>query len=151
VSIRFPFLTCEWKSPVANEGHAQATNQGARSGTAIVNYNHAFLEKAGFTPSVVETCHFSITCDMETAWLWIHWRMSVAGTVGHHMKKIGQYFVRDLHDPTNASMIQMRCQLRNILDWAVGPRLSIFKTAIANIAEKEEDTLAGPKSKRKRT
>jgi len=133
-TTHFPFLTCQWKCGDGDEGHPHATLQGARDGACIVNYNHAFLEASGLPPSVVDTCHFSVTCDMESVKLWVHWRASTAGEVEHHMKRIGFYVIRDDQgDPENPGVKPFRARLRNILEWAQGPRLARFHSAIARL------------------
>ncbi|KAF2123572.1 hypothetical protein P153DRAFT_303612 [Dothidotthia symphoricarpi CBS 119687] len=131
--IHFPFLTCQWKSATGTGGtmsHAQ--NQSARDGTAIVNYLHDFYTRAAHEPSAVDTCHWSVTCDMHSAMLWVHWRNfnKEEQIVEHHMTLVDQQFLRSAKDVNNKAMEGFRSQLRNILNWALGQRLHNLKAAI---------------------
>ncbi|KAF2123679.1 hypothetical protein P153DRAFT_371493 [Dothidotthia symphoricarpi CBS 119687] len=129
--LHFPFLTCQWKSAKGRDKHWHAMHQSARDGAAIINHLHAFYTEAGISPSVVDTCHFSLTCDFESAYLFVHWREDdQAKSPTYHMKKIEQSFLRDLHDPNNPTMVCLRGRLRNILDFALGPRLDRIKATI---------------------
>jgi hypothetical protein len=131
--VRFPFLTCEWKSYIAAEDHAQAELQCARGSSAIVNFNHQFFVGASYTPSAVVTCHFSVTCNMNTVHLYVHWRAPIGEDGQYHMQRIGQHFLKDLYNPENPGMAEFRGQLRNILEWALDKRLSNIKLAWDNI------------------
>ncbi|KAH6253406.1 hypothetical protein HBI38_219950 [Parastagonospora nodorum] len=131
--VHFPFLTCEWKSYIAAEDHAQAELQCARGSSAIVNFNHQFFVGASCTPSAVDTCHFSITCNMNTVHLYVHWRAPTWKDGQYHMQRIGQQFLKDLYHPENPGMAEFRGQLRNVLEWALDKRLSNIKLAMENI------------------
>jgi hypothetical protein len=131
--VRFPFLTCEWKSYIAVEDHAQAELQCARGSSAIVNFNHQFFVGALITPSVVDTCHFSVTCNMNTVHLYVHWRAPAEKDGEYHMQRISQQFLKDIYKPENPGMAEFRSQLRNILDWALNKRLSNIRLAVRNI------------------
>jgi hypothetical protein len=129
--LHFPFLTCQWKSQSGSETHYHASLQGARDGATIVRYLYEFYASAGCTPSDIDTCHFSITCDTLTAILFVHWRQinPADGTsIQYCMKKIAQAFL----DPMDgdAQLTDMRKYLRNILDFAVTSRLDKIKAAI---------------------
>jgi hypothetical protein len=142
----FPFLTCQWKSHVGAEGHSVARNQGARDGAAIVNYLRDFYESAGQIPSVVDTCHWSLTCDILTVILWLHWAVfdPATGTMKHHMRQIDHQPLNTADDPNNGPMGKFRQQLRAILSFSIGPRLQKLKAAIplvhANKAQKSRRT-----------
>ena len=138
--VHFPFLTCQWKSPIGSHGQWHAQRQSARDGAAIVNYLHDFYTKAGFDPTVVDTCHWSVTCDMMTAMLWVHWRTFEAetGAVEHHMQMVDQQFLRAIDDSENTAMVNFRRRLRNVLDYAVGPRLIKIKAAIPSVELAED-------------
>ena len=130
----FPFLTCEWKTEGGDQGHTHASLQGARDGACIVNYNQAFLEAAGLVPSIIDTCHFSVTCDILSAMLWVHWRESKEGYVEHYARMISHENIRDAdEDKDNPGMRKFRARLRNILEWAQGTRLEMFRSAIAKM------------------
>jgi hypothetical protein len=135
----FPFLTAEWKSGGGSEGHAQAALQAARGAACLVNYNYALLEYSGKDPSSSDTIHFTITCDMQTVKLYVHWRDYVGPRVQHFSKKISVHKLRDDDgDENNPHMRRFRGRLRNVLDWAIGDRLKNIHEAIASIAKKED-------------
>jgi hypothetical protein len=127
----FPFLTCQWTSHIGTQGHYQVCRQGARDGAAIVNYLHEFYTSAGKAAALVDTCHWSLTCDMHTVILYIHWaERDGQGVMQHHMKKVDQEFLRAARDPTNAAMARFRQHLRNILKRSLGERLERLKAAV---------------------
>lgn len=97
--------------------------QGTRDGTCIANYLHEFYTDVGRIPSVVDTCHFSATCDMETIKLWVHWREEEDGQVDHYMKCIKRAFLEITIDDESMNLfIATRKMLRNILDYAMNER-----------------------------
>ena len=104
-----------------------------------MNYLHDFYTRAGLQPSVVDTCHWSVTSDMTTAMLWVHWRTcsNKTKTVKHHMKLVDQQFLRAANDKNNKAMVHFRRKLRNILKWAVGPRLVKIRNAIPDVEKNE--------------
>lgn len=135
----FPFITCQWKCDSGPGSHTVAMNQGARDGAAIVNALHAFHVAAGVsTPSAVNTCHWSLTCDVNTAKLFVHWRTTHDfGTVHQYMKLVDEAPLRSPKGPDNAEMVAFRNLLRNILNWSVGTRLERIKALLrVAVAEK---------------
>ncbi|KAH8701447.1 hypothetical protein GQ44DRAFT_764481 [Phaeosphaeriaceae sp. PMI808] len=79
-----PAIVTTWKAlsqPQPDLHHAQ--NQAARDGAVAVNYIYEFYRAAyNRPPSVVDTHHVSVTCDMELCELWMHWRDDRS----HHME-----------------------------------------------------------------
>jgi hypothetical protein len=129
--LHFPFLTCQWKSQSGSETHYHASLQGARDGATIVRYLYEFYASAGCTPSEIDTCHFSITCDTLTAILFVHWRQinpADGSSIQYCMKKIAQAFLDPMDGDTQ--LTNMRKYMRNILDFAVTSRLDKIKDAI---------------------
>jgi hypothetical protein len=129
--LHFPFLTCQWKSQSGSETHYHASLQGARDGATIVRYLYEFYASTGCSPSNIDTCHFSITCDTLTAILFVHWRQinpADGSSIQYCMKKIAQAFL----DPMDGDeqLTNMRKYMRNILDFAVTTRLNKIKAAI---------------------
>jgi hypothetical protein len=60
-----PYLTAQWKALSRAEVLYTAQNQAARDGSVIVNYLHNFYNIAyRSTPSFVETCYFSLMCNV---------------------------------------------------------------------------------------
>ncbi|KAF2254224.1 hypothetical protein BU26DRAFT_558934 [Trematosphaeria pertusa] len=129
-SVHFPFLSCQWKSSKKTQNEAML--QAARDGSTISNYLHDFFTAAGHEPSLIDTSHFSLTCDMNTVHLWVHWRQE-EGDVKHFMKIIGQAFLRDIDDDGNPQLVKIRKMLRNLLDYAVGARLQKIRSAIPDL------------------
>lgn len=133
--LHFPFLTCQWKSAKGSQGHWHAQRQSARDGTAIVNYLHTFYTDAGVTPSVVDTCHWSLTCDMHSAVLCVHWRTEADGSAVYHMRRVQQEFLSAIEDEENTGIACLRHRLRSVLDYALGPRLTRIRDAIPRLKE----------------
>ncbi|KAF2241277.1 hypothetical protein BU26DRAFT_389367, partial [Trematosphaeria pertusa] len=131
--LHFPFLTCQWKSAKSSQGHWHAERQGARDGATLVNAIHKYLTCAGKDPTVVETCHWSLTCDISSINLFVHWRAEENGIAKFHSKKVEQEFLHDLKDPENPAIVRMRRLLRNILNYSLGTRLTMIRDAIPAI------------------
>ncbi|PVH96089.1 hypothetical protein DM02DRAFT_570094, partial [Periconia macrospinosa] len=128
--LHFPFLTCQWKSQKSGEGHYHASLQGARDGAAIVRNLHDFYRSAQHVTSIVDTAHFSLTTDTNSAKLWVHWLENAEDRgADYHMELISQAFLRPL-TPRDTGMVDMRKMLRNILEYAVTERLNNIKDAI---------------------
>ncbi|KAF3032096.1 hypothetical protein E8E12_000463 [Didymella heteroderae] len=74
--MHFPFLTAQWKAAMSGDNQIDARLQAARDGALIVNYMHHFYSHAypDRDPSQLETCHVSLTTEMITSYLWLHWR-----------------------------------------------------------------------------
>jgi hypothetical protein len=124
--LHFPFLTMQYKAANANEILRHAQNQAARDGAVAVNYLYEFYLAACKTPpSVTDTHHVSVTCDMEQCEIWIHWR----DCESHYMELVSSHSMRDYN-----AMLQLRGQLRNVRDWALGPRLQSIKAALPDFA-----------------
>ncbi|KAF2622325.1 hypothetical protein BU25DRAFT_352497 [Macroventuria anomochaeta] len=124
--LHFPFLTMQYKAANANETLRHAQNQAARDGAVAVNYLYEFYLAAYKRPlSAVDTHHVSVTCDMEHCELWMHWRDGQS----HYMELVSSHSMRDYN-----AMLQLRGQLRNVRDWALGPRLQSIKTALPDFA-----------------
>jgi hypothetical protein len=104
-----------------------------------------YFSQSGRTRSVVDTHHWSLTCDMNTAKLFCHWlQISNAGERTFHMKLVDEALLRNPKDTENAGMADFRRILRNILDYAIGDRRQMIKDAIPGL----KDTLALRKRKR---
>jgi hypothetical protein len=112
----FPFLTAEWKSD-GSEGHTHAALQAVLGAACVVNNNYAFLKHAGMMPTLLDTIHFSLTCNMDTVKLYVHWREFFEGDIHHYSKRISSHGLRDAdEDESNPDMLKFRARLRNILD-----------------------------------
>lgn len=128
--LLFPFLTAQWKAQIANENMLSARNQAAREGAAIVNHLHQYYSIAyNREPSIVQTCHFSLTCDIDYAEIWVHWRDKMA----HYMELVDGFSLRKLDDVS-----EVRSLPRNILNHALGQRLRDIMDAIPSFKAKKD-------------
>ncbi|KAH8706090.1 hypothetical protein GQ44DRAFT_777833 [Phaeosphaeriaceae sp. PMI808] len=67
------------KPATGSETFHHAENQAARDGSTIVNHLYdLFYEAYDRKPTAVEASHVSVTCDMQTVQVWIHWREETA-------------------------------------------------------------------------
>lgn len=131
--LYFPFFTAQWKSPAKGQTHHQAIPQGARDGSAIVNYLHQFYAIARPTqvPSLIDTCHFSATTDMRSIIIWVHWReQGEDGNVSHHMEQVEPGMLDKGRDNE-----EIRAILRNLQDHALGCRLQGIKELLPTFWE----------------
>ncbi|MCJ1343915.1 hypothetical protein MMC31_002113 [Peltigera leucophlebia] len=131
--LHFPFLTAQWKSPAKGQTHHQAIPQGARDGSTIVDYLHQFYTTARPTqaPSLIETCHFSVTIDMRLIILWVHWReQDEDKTISYHMEEVESGMLNKERD-----MNEIRTILRNLQDHALGHRLQGIKKLLPAFSE----------------
>lgn len=69
-NLHFPCMTAQCRS-YRGKSQQMTILQGGVDGACAVNYNHRFYEQAGIVPSVVQTCHYSITCDNNSVKLWV--------------------------------------------------------------------------------
>jgi hypothetical protein len=88
-----------------------------------VNYLHTFYSLAypDQKPVVIDTAHYSLTCDLHTAQIWVHWR----DEEGHHMEMIFEFSLREENE-----IVEARGILKNILNHALGNRLENIKNAL---------------------
>ena len=116
-------MTSQWKTPNSNENISHAHNQAARDGAVIVNYLHEFYSLAYLDrhPLVVDTAHYSFTCDLHTAQIWVHWH----DQEGHHMETIIEFSLR-----VENEIVKARGILKNILNYALGGRLENIKNTL---------------------
>ncbi|KAF1937774.1 hypothetical protein EJ02DRAFT_47020 [Clathrospora elynae] len=125
----FPFLTAQWKSAIFGENQVHASLQAARDGALIVNYLHQFYSLAypNRPPTQLQTCHFSITTEIYTCMLWIHWREVDPddGEVYFRMEEIETARMNKLDD-----VREVRKILHNYLDFSLGERLRSIKEAL---------------------
>lgn len=147
--MHFPFLTCQWKSQRAFENQFHASLQGARDGAVIVRYLFEFYTAAKQPTSVIDTAHFSLTTDTKYVSLFVHWREddTATGKTKYHMKEIAQAFLSPV-EAEDTAIVRMRKRLRNILDYALGERLTRIKKAIADMPESEVAKKRGNKRQR---
>ncbi|KAF1358609.1 hypothetical protein EJ07DRAFT_123470 [Lizonia empirigonia] len=124
-ALHFPFMSAQWKSPKNNQTHFQARPQGARDGAVIVRYLHRFYTDAGFVPTVKDTAHFSLTIDMESAHLFVHWEEFDEEQPAYYMEPVMKTFLDD-----EQQVAYMRYILKNILAYAFGSRLANLRAAV---------------------
>ncbi|MCJ1349445.1 hypothetical protein MMC31_007685 [Peltigera leucophlebia] len=131
--LHFPFLTAQWESPAEGQTHHQAIPQGALDGSTIVNYLHQFYTTARPTqaPSLIETCHFSVTIDMRSIILWVHWwEQDEDKTIRYYKEEFESGMLNKERD-----MNEIRTILRNLQDHALGHRLQVIKKLLPAFSE----------------
>jgi hypothetical protein len=70
--------------------------------------------------------HFSLTIDMETALLYVHWQeKDTGGETEYYMEKIMQIFLDEEH-----RVADMRAVMKIIIDNAMGSRLQKLREAV---------------------
>ncbi|KAF2752954.1 hypothetical protein EJ05DRAFT_445837 [Pseudovirgaria hyperparasitica] len=127
--IHFPFFTAQWKSQGGAESHLHARVQGARDGATIINHMNKFFVAAAHNTKPVDTCHFSMTCDMDSVQLYVHWRdISSEGLERYHMELIKRTW---LEEPTEVK--DYKRVLRNIVHWATTTRLENIRCALVKL------------------
>lgn len=77
--VDFPFIASQWGG---GRSTLAAQNQAARDGAAVVNSLHHFYSSPNQVPSVVDTCHSSLVCDVQYGEIWLHWKEQNI----HHME-----------------------------------------------------------------
>jgi hypothetical protein len=104
--------------------------QAARDGALIVSYMHQFYSYAysARDPWQLETCHVSLTIEMISSFLWLHWREvdPVDGEVYYRMEPIESAHLRTLRDVSKTWKI-----LRNYIGYTLGERLKSIKAALS--------------------
>jgi hypothetical protein len=98
---------------------------GARDGAVIVRYLHQFYTDAGFVPTVTDTVHFSLTIDMESAHLFVHWEEFDEERPAYYMEPVMKAFLDD-----EPQVADMRYMMKNILAYAFGSRLGNLKAVV---------------------
>lgn len=93
----------------------------------IVNYLHKFYTVAYMRePTIVEICHFSLTCDLLNGNIFVHWRDQDI----HHMELVFEFSLRK-----EVEVQEARTILRNIVEYATTKRLESIKAALPSFAE----------------
>jgi hypothetical protein len=98
---------------------------GARDGAVIVRYLHQFYTDAGVVPTVRDTAHFSLTIDMESAHLFVHWEELDEERPAYYMEPVMKCFLDD-----EQQVADMRHMMKNILADAFGSRLANLRDAV---------------------
>ncbi|KAF7441812.1 hypothetical protein TUN199_11281 [Pyrenophora tritici-repentis] len=124
-ALHFPFMSAQWKSPKNNQTHFQARPQGARDGAVIVRYLHQFYADAGLVPTVKDTAHFSLTIDMESAHLFIHWEEFDQERPAYYMEPVMKTFLDN-----EQQVADLRYMMKNVLAYAMGSRLANLRNAV---------------------
>ncbi|KAF2023767.1 hypothetical protein EK21DRAFT_80132, partial [Setomelanomma holmii] len=124
-SLHCPFMSAQGKSPKKNQTHFQARFQGARDGAVIVRYLHQFYTDAGFVPTVKDTAHFSLTMDMESAHLFVHWEEFDVERPAYYREPVMKAFLDD-----EQQVADMRHIVKNILAFALGSRLANLRAVV---------------------
>jgi hypothetical protein len=108
---------------------------GARDGAVIVRYLHQFYTDAGFVPNIKDTAHFSLTIDMESAHLLVHWEEFDDERPAYYMEPIMKAFLDN-----EQQVADMRHMMKNILAHAFGSRLANLRAAVESIQTQQAAT-----------
>jgi hypothetical protein len=130
--VDFPFITSQWKSSGGRSTLA-AQNQAARDGAAVVNSLHHFYSSANRVPSAVDTCHFSLVCDVQYGEIWLHWKEKNT----HHMEVLFWFSFRDQTGVQAAIDI-----VANIIEYALGSRLRKIRAALSDSSSISSNTIS---------
>ncbi|KAF2797548.1 hypothetical protein K505DRAFT_235246 [Melanomma pulvis-pyrius CBS 109.77] len=125
-TMHFPFLTSQWKSGWG-ESSMKAECQSACDGSTIVKYLDKFHSVANNRPATaVEGSHVSVTCDMKTISIWIHWKdVDKEGNTIYPMKHLYSAIMR-----YESQVARARDILHNVLDYATTKRLESIQKAL---------------------
>jgi len=126
-----PCYTLQGKS--SKVGLRLATLQCGRDGVAVNEYMHRLWQRAGLTPTVVESCHWSMACDTLQIVLYVHWRaVGEDGKVKYHMQEVYGTRLQPFrkHDNENDQVVGIRKGLRNLLHYVQNDRLMRIKQVL---------------------
>lgn len=127
-ALHLPFLTSQWKTPTSSTTHFHAQTQCARDGATIVNYLEEFYNVAhGRKATHLEAYHVSVTTDIQTVRIWIHWCADNDDDdiPTHYMKQIYGCMFED-----EAALREARKILWNVLEYSLGPRVHAIQGAL---------------------
>jgi hypothetical protein len=101
-----------------------------RDGAAIVEANYQFFRKAypDRDPPLEHIAHFSMTCDLHTAVVYVHWRHVIDNQVLYEMETIEEGFLS-----RDRKIWPVRRAIKNIIEHAKGERLRTFKAALPSL------------------
>ncbi|KAJ4365357.1 hypothetical protein N0V95_000504 [Ascochyta clinopodiicola] len=130
-----PWLTAQFKS--TQIGLLVASLQGARDGVAVQNYLFTLFRRAGITPTIVDTLHWSLACNTQTVQLFCHWRGEDSS---YHIHEFCSASLRASFQDLDRykDMVRMRMYLRNILEWSQYERLDRIRQIVAVILKKRD-------------
>lgn len=131
-----PWLTGRFKT--APVGLLVAALQAARDGVAVQNWLLALFQRAGIKPTVVDTLHWSLVCNTQSAQLFCHWYNNDDGR--YHIFELCSAGLRAPFRKLdrNKDMVRMRMYLRNILEWAQYERLDRIREVVATIQQNRQ-------------
>lgn len=125
--VLFPFLTAQIKSGNQDASIQGAELQSLRDAAAIVRANIVLAQLADVTSSPVDTCHFSSTCDLSTARLYVHYTLNPDDAFPSYKTK-EVYECRFKADSENQAW---RTHMRNLYTWVITDRAIELKKVIA--------------------
>jgi hypothetical protein len=128
--VSFPFLTIDIKAQGGTAGDLcwVAVNQCAGASSACLNATDQLnisLQQCQSTQRVLNLC-YSIAVDNSTAQIWISWKENEAT---YYLQRVATFLLLDREH------FQKFCdQVRNILDWGMGARLTQIRNALDAIS-----------------
>jgi hypothetical protein len=95
----------------------------------MIRHLHHFYTSAGLDPAIQETAHLSLTFDMETAMLYVHWQeIDKEGHLEYYREPFRQIPLNDEPD-----VARLRHIMENLLTYAMGSRLEKIKDVVNGI------------------
>jgi hypothetical protein len=127
--VSFPFLTIEFKAQGGTAGDLWvAVNECAGASSACLNATDQLnisLHQCQSTQRVLNLC-YSIAVDNNIAQIWISWKDNEAR---YYIQRVAIFLLLDRED------FQKFCdQVRNILEWGMGARLTQIRNALDAIS-----------------
>lgn len=124
----FPFVIGQAKTAQGN--YDKAILQSARDATALSRSIQKLCEAAGEALTVVDTLHWSVTCNARELSLHIHWSVQQGnGSFRHYMKE----FAYARLSAEGQGLPEYRAYMRNILDFALEQRVQRLKYLVHKI------------------
>jgi hypothetical protein len=92
----------------------------------MIRHLHHFYTSAGLDPAIQETAHLSLTLDMETAMLYVHWQeINKQGHLRYYREPFRQIYLNDEPD-----VARLRHIMENLVTYAMGSRLEKLKDVV---------------------
>jgi hypothetical protein len=95
----------------------------------MIRHLHHLYTSTGFDPAIEDTAHLSLTFDMETAMLYVHWQeIDKEGHLKYYREPFRQTFLNDEPD-----VARLRHIVENLLAYAIGSRLEKIREVVNEI------------------
>lgn len=133
----WPFFMVEYKSPSSKGSTWVAENQNAGSGAHSVNSLEVLFEHSQRCQAAnIKSIAFSCVADCNNASIWVHWCKNEGERRLFSSSEIANY-----HLKTASERTAFRNNVRNIIDYGVGERLTGIKEILREILLPDLDAL----------